>query len=103
MLPDLSEELDRFRFVTQFTQIVGRDDHLDIDRNDILLCLDKPSFLESAHLTCSNRKTPFLFDVTMSGRPSPLTSPMANWVPISGMLGFASCLTGRLDWYQRDC
>ncbi len=32
--------------------------------------------------TCSSRKTPFLFDVTISSRPSPLKSATTNWVPI---------------------
>ena len=39
----------------------------------------------SRHLagrTCSRRKTPFLLDVTMSSRPSPLKSVTTNWVPI---------------------
>jgi hypothetical protein len=47
VLLDLAKELNRFRLVAQLAPTIDRDDHLDLDRNDILRRLNQAGPLDS--------------------------------------------------------
>src|SRR5262249_50236168 len=44
---DLTKELNRFRLVARLAGVIDRDDHLDLDRNHILLGLNQAGPLDS--------------------------------------------------------